>query len=494
MDCRELPLLLFHFHEVQSRKATIEFTVSIEGRSRQAFHAALNDLPYNAGERCGVGWKNIVIHSPDTEAFQTNSFVWYGGAAFGHITLARTRGHMDLDFSPGVETVRIVGAEATNRFEKITHESLSLPTGRYMVEATFAHLTTNRTVEVNRNQTTFVTIAPALSALHLSSNPSNALFQLRSLHSPEVSVNGSTPTLIPGLPAGEYELAVARGSYRKDLSVVLSAAKATNEVKVEFRYAKLSITSEPTDATIIEGNQTAIGKTPTSLDLQPGLYHFLLVKDGYLGTNFSLTLSETDNRVVSVSLGSHIPFAEAMLRARSQLSSPSPDFDRALADVGKALEIKPTEETALQLKREIRFNRHLRNARQFQRDGDYDKAFFEAEAAEKLGAENDQQLSVLKRDVQNIRQGAVAARFTESERGERILNHITSQMHHDELFPVEFTRFRGTVDKAREAVLRALGPKTEWTIRRNDHVFRQLVVIEAEKERIRDEVQCRAGD
>jgi hypothetical protein len=241
----------------------MRFTISMEGRQGQVLHdATLNGLPYHAGEKCGVGWKKFVVQAQDAESFETNHFVWYGGAMFGNITLARSHGRMDLGFSPPVETVRIIGAEERKSFGKVAHESLSLPTGHYAVEAKFARFSIERTVDISRNQTTSVIFAPALTTLNLSSDPGPAGFQLNSTKGLDVSVSGSTPASITELPVGEYELAMVRGDYRKELPVTLSRTKPTNELKVEFRYAKLSITSDPPDA--------AIG----DVDLVVGLHRF----------------------------------------------------------------------------------------------------------------------------------------------------------------------------------------------------------------------------
>src|SRR5262249_36583336 len=119
-------LLLWRYHQTQVRNATVQFTVLMEGRPDQLLHrATLNGVPYQAGARCGVGWKKLVVEASEAEPFQTNIFVWYAGQALGNITLARMRGRMELDFSPTVETVRIVGSEERKTLDNITRESLS---------------------------------------------------------------------------------------------------------------------------------------------------------------------------------------------------------------------------------------------------------------------------------------------------------------------------------------------------------------------------------
>lgn len=483
-------LFLWQFHHTKARNAKMLFTVSLERSKEQIDHdATLNGLPYKAGQPCGLGWKKLIVHARDAEPFETNCFVWYGGETFGNIILARTRGSMDLDFSPAVETVQIIGSEERKSLTNVTHQSLSLPTGLYRVEARFARFSIERTVEVSRNKTIHVAMAPSITTFNLSSEPDMAEFELNSKKPPEVSVRGSTPASVTGLLVGEYDLAIARADYRKILSVTLTGSKATNEMKVEFRYAKVSITSEPTEAAISDGDKV-IGKTPASFDLQPGSYRFQITKAGYFGTNLNLSLSETDSLNVSVSLA-NVSFVEAMERARRQSSGISSDYDLALSDVEKALQIKLGDESALQLKRTIEFNRHLRNARQFQRNGDFDKALSEAGAALKLSPNNADALA-LKGDLETARRAADEQRAKEEQaaaaaRAEARLNHpqkvfegIMNRTQYNELFKTEWVRLKGSLDTVHSGVVRSLGRKPEWSVRRDAKTDTDTMIMQAD--------------
>src|SRR5437867_9494226 len=111
-------LFLWQCHRSQASKATLQFTVSREGLTRPIPHeATVNGLPYESGQPCGVGWKKLVVQAENAEPFETNCFVWYAGESFGDITLARTRGRMELDFSPAVESVQIIGEEEKKSFD-----------------------------------------------------------------------------------------------------------------------------------------------------------------------------------------------------------------------------------------------------------------------------------------------------------------------------------------------------------------------------------------
>jgi PEGA domain len=446
------------------------------GNALDVADVTLNGQPYLAGMPCGLGWKTLVVHAPDFEPFETNCFVWYGGVAFGNITLARTRGRMELDFSPAAKTVQIIGSAAMYNLTNITHESLSPPTGRYTVQAKYMRFAEERTVEVTRNQTSRVAIAPSMSTLNLSSDPDNADFTLNSKGPPGVSVRGSTPATITDLPAGEYELAIARADYRKILPVRLIGTKSTNELEVEFRYAKLSIISEPTDAAISDGSRV-VGRTPASFKLKPGAYRFQVIKDGYFGTNVELSLSETDARTVSVALA-NVSYVEAIERAQRRAPGGIQD-DRALADLEQALKIKPGDETALALKREIEFDQHLRKARRLQINGVFAEALSEIHAALKLNA-SDAEALAMKNDLEEaqravneqkskVEQAAATARAeARRNRPQKVLQDVASRFRHNELFEAQAMRFNGSLDAVRAGVVRALGRKPAWSIVRDD--------------------------
>lgn len=118
-------LLLWRFHEVQSSKATVTFTVSMEGQTGPILHdSTINGFRYLAGQPSGVGRKKLVVEARNAEPFETNVFVWYGGAAFGKINLTRTRGKMDLNISSRAESVRITGSEERLSLTNFTREPL----------------------------------------------------------------------------------------------------------------------------------------------------------------------------------------------------------------------------------------------------------------------------------------------------------------------------------------------------------------------------------
>ena len=426
-----LLLLLWRFHYTHAARATVQFTVSLESKAGLlSAETTLNGRPYRAGEPSGVGWRKLRVRAPGFEPVETERFVWYGGVALGDLTLARSRGRLELDLTPAAESVRILGEEEDKTLDHATHGSFLLPTGRYAVMAKFARFSEERTVEIDRDQTNRVVLTPKLTTLVLNSAPDGTEFELTSVKPPEVRVSGRTPATVADLPSGEYALSMWRGRYRKQLSIPLSGP--TNRHDVEFRYAKVAVSSEPPDAAISDGERV-VGRTPANLELVPGTYRLQIDKDGYLGTNVSLTLAETDTRAVAVTLVNGT-FLEALERARNAFSGFSADYDRALADVDQALRIKPADETALGLKRNIEFNRYMRSARRLQSAGDFANALSAADAALKLGV-NDADVAALNDELlKGQRDAAVAQAEVRRNRPLKKLPELTRKLAYDELF------------------------------------------------------------
>lgn len=48
-------LLAWHHHQQQERRATIQFTVSVEGKERPLCRAALGQRPFDTSEHSGLG-------------------------------------------------------------------------------------------------------------------------------------------------------------------------------------------------------------------------------------------------------------------------------------------------------------------------------------------------------------------------------------------------------------------------------------------------------
>lgn len=470
-------LLGWQYHAIESSRATVTFSVSMEGRKETTpVSAWLNEQPYQSERPSGVGWKKLVLTADGFERFETNCLVGYGGKDFGNITLARSHGQLELTCEPKATQVSITGNEGVRQLTNVTCQTLTLPTGRYTVEARFTRFTVGETVEVGLNQTAQARFKPLMTAVQVSAEPEGAEFELTSDKSPRVTVSGTTPALLTDLPTGGYKLAISRGDYRKELQVSLDATRATNELIVPFRYAKLSITSNP-DGVNIEAGKRKSGRTPATLELPPGTHHLVFTKEGHLPTNLVVTLTETDAKTVAVELVNQ-RFAEAMENARRKSAS-GIDPDRALVDIDEALLIRPGDETALALQRDIRFDQHMRKAWLLERQSGYTEALAEVKAALKLKP-NDAKAVTLRSDWEKAQRAVeeVQARVKqEAEEAEararrnrpvRWLQELSRPIKHNELFEPQRLRFNGSATDAKTRIIRALRQSPAWNIEQSD--------------------------
>ncbi len=473
-----LVLLLWRNHQQQEQQATLQFALSLEGRAGRPFYQAeLNSLSFLAGSHSGLGRKQLRIEAQDAEPFVTNVFVGYGGKNLGHIRLSRSRGNLDLKAVPMAERVVIEGAETNHIITQVSSQSISLPTGRYKVRAQFARLTTEREIDIAANRTRALTLDPGLTKLALRSNPTNAEFELQSLSPAGVTVRSNTPVTITDLPAGEYHLRIWREDYEKTVPVKLIAS-GTNDLHVEFDYAKITIKSEPSGATIRDGKKL-LGTTPVSLTLPTGLYRLAVAKEGFFTTNVALSLSANEDRIVELSLLSEA-YVSAMERARNSSSGFFADLEQALAAVNAALQAKSGDEAAGVLKQSITFQRHLRDAREFRRSREIGRALDEIGNALKLKA-TDADALALKRELEKEQQTVAEAQAkVRRERPRQVFEDAVQRLPHHDLFPAHESKFTGQVSEVRAKIMAALARSPEWNVTRLNKQEDEVVVIQAD--------------
>jgi hypothetical protein len=471
-------LLAWRYHQQQERKAAIRFTVSIEGRlGRPSYRAELNRHLFEAGEHSGLGHKELTIQTEDAEPFLTNVFIWYGGKNLGHVRLARSRGTLDLKVAPSAMRVSVIGQEASRNFSNATHESFSLPTGNYKIQAQFARFSTEREVEILRQQTQWIEIQPGITTLTLSSQPTNAEFELNSVAPEGITIRSNTPVVLIEMPSGEYQLRIWRGDYQKTVPLRVDAGSG-NEFKVEFDYARLSVRSEPPGAEIRDGERV-LGTTPADLTLPTGLHRLSITKQGFYSTNVSATLHTKDERVIDLRLLS-VAYVEAMQQAREKASGFSAAFNEALAHVNKALQIKPNDDAALSLKRSITFRKHLHHARELERSREFVSSLGEVESALKLDPADDEALS-LKRRLEEEQQAVLQAKAeARRELPQKVFEQTVTRISHHDLFPSQKMSFPGSLADAQRKITEAFGRNPVWNVRRTDRAEPEVAVVQAE--------------
>jgi hypothetical protein len=471
-------LLVWRNHQTQERDATMQFAVSLEGRAgRPQYEAELNGAAFEASGHSGLGHKQLRIAAPDAEMFVTNVFVGYGGKNLGHIRLARSRGTLELETVPHAERIVIEGAETNTALTQVATQSISLPTGLYKVRAEFARLSTEHEVETVAHRTRTLTIDPGLTQLSLRSNPTNAEFELQSLSMKNVTVQSNTPVTITDLPAGEYHLRIWRGDYQKTVPVKLSAV-GTNDLQVEFDYAKITINSKPPGASIRD-EKKILGTTPTSLTLPTGVHRLAVTRAGFFTTNVAFSLAANEDRTIELSLLSET-YVAAMERARQSASGFFADLDLALTAVNAALQAKPGDEAALALKQSITFQRHLRDAREFQRTRQIGRALDEVESALKLKA-GDADALALKRDLEKEQQAIMAAQAqARRELPGKSFEEAVQRVPHHNLFPSHEAKLPGQMREVRKKIIEALSRAPVWTVTQFGKQSEEVSVLQAD--------------
>ena len=472
-------LVTWRHHQQQERKATIEFTVSVEGRNGFVSHEAeLNQFHFASGRRSGLGRKELTIRAANAEPYITNLFVWYGGKNLGNIKLARSRGTLELKVTPAALSVAVIGQEANTNLNNATTASISFPTGHYKVKAQFARFSTESQIEVTRNSAAALVIDPGVTIFALDSQPTSAEFELKSIAFPNLLVRSNTPNTMSDLPAGDYALRIWHRDYEKSMPVRLHRNVKTNELTVTFDYGRLTIVSEPSAAEIRNGTNL-LGTTPAELSLPTALYRLSVAKKGYVATNIFITLRVNETSRFSLNLLSR-SYVEALDEARDLAWGTSVNLDRALEKVNKALEIKPGDEAALVLKRAITFQRHLRDAREHRRNGDLAKALQETDSALQIAPDDPDALALkqmLEKEQQSIAQARAEAR---RELPGKVFEQAVMKFSHHELFPSEKMQLTGELASIRTQLVEILERNPAWNVRRQEVTQQGVAIVQAE--------------
>jgi len=472
----------------------------LDGKDVPSYDSSLNDSAFASGDVSGLGRKTLRIVAPRGEPFQTNFFVWYGGASLGTIKLEHSRGTVELDIVPAAKRVTITGNQFRKEIQNCSRESLSLPIGDYEIETMFNRFTVNRPVAVRRNESHPVRINPDIVSFDISSEPSDAKFRLESRSYKQIEIDGATPATLDHLPIGEYQVSAWRGDYRKTVPLWLTP-DPTNRLTVKFDYADVSIRSDPEDASVIEGDNMR-GKTPLTLSLAPGGYRFRIEKDGYYTTNIQFALAGTDLRQIGINLV-NIAFTEAMANARSAASRVRIDYALAISEVDKALKIRPSDEEALQLRSHLSFGQHVSNAKELRSDGKFSRALIEVDLALKINAGDTDALAlkeVLQTDLRvaeeqklraseaearaKVRVAQAEARAKEEARRKLPLEVFAQTLRakpHHALFNEHAMVVKGSRDAVVEAVIRALSRNPEWNAGRNQTPDSEVEIIQADR-------------
>jgi tetratricopeptide (TPR) repeat protein len=483
-----IALLGWQYHRVRARQARVQFTVRLEGQLPVSSAALLDGAPFEPNGVSGIGWKTLKLVAPNAETFETNLFIWYGGCSLGTINLVHSRGTVQLDIAPLPNRVTISGKGFQSQIQDCGRRELHLPVGEYQLQTAFERFSIRKTISVRRDETITVPIKPSIVTLEINSAPSSSPFRLESIGPDRISVQQTTPAAVTALPTGAYQLTIWRDDYRKVVPVTLTDIP-TNRLTVTFEYGKVEIMSDPTEATVREGDKVR-AKTPSTFALQPGRYFFRVEKEAYFPTNVSFEAIAGESRQINVTLA-NIAFTEALENARGAVSGFRMDYTRALSEVERALKIRPNDETALKLRKAIYFNGHVNTARRFNTDGKYSNGLEEINSALKLNPDDSDALNLKsqlqaakeafeKRKSETDRERTAAKAEQRRNRPREVLTQITTPMRFNELFEEQTIRYNGSLPTVRAALVQALGRTPKWSIVRNENSGGDILIIQSD--------------
>ena len=436
-----LALLAWDFHRRNLPRTVLNFEVRVEGKTitnPSAYVATFGTQRVNPGTVVPLGKDLFKVEMPDTEPFQVPLFVWYGDNDAGTIDLKWSRGMLDLKVEPKAKHIKVLGAHYGFTSTNWSQSSQSVPVGRYTISAVFEHFSGEYECLVSRNETSHFVVKPDLGTIELTSEPAVAGFRLAGEQN-RIVIQGDAPTVLPGLPAGKYQLRMWRQDYVKDLSVDLKRW-GTLPVKVEFEYGQVAVASDPPGATLYSGKKE-LGQTPLTLnELKPGRYEFRLEKEGFGSVELNTEVVGTNITTLATNLVS-VRYVEAMGNARRLVSGLSPDYRQALANVELALKERPQDVDATALKAELEVASRDFDERQAQ-------------------AKKQSELDARKRSARDA------------------FARATADLRHADMFDAHLWEFQSQFTKVREGILRAFNKgTTTWIVEKETKLGDETTVF-----------------
>lgn len=375
-----LPILGWDIHRRLAARTFLRAEVNLESKSLEwPLQVEVDGKAVLLGAPVPIGSRQIKLWSRDTEAWQTNRFVWYGDNPLGTVQLQRSRGDLRVAVKPAPSQIALTGrlTNATSHTAEAMFKGL--PVGDYRVELRFPHFTRTVTASVSRNMINTLDRSFPVGHLKIEAEPAGASYELQSAGSDRVQLHGQAPAEVSGLPPGEYRLVLSRGDYRLTRTVTVGSGQ-TNEARVVFEYGKVEVVTEPTNAAITL-NYQSVGKTPLVLEsLVPGRHTLRATHEGFHPVEWTLQVTGNETTKVSTNLLS-VRYTEAVQRAKNHLYGFSRDYRAALSALTEALAAKPGDAEAAKLKEEAQFQLHNQDARNALSIGQLTNALQAVEAA-----------------------------------------------------------------------------------------------------------------
>jgi tetratricopeptide (TPR) repeat protein len=357
-----LVLVLFGIREHQrlSAQTRLFFTVSMSGQPLYAETSAKVDGKLiESGNRISVGFHQLLVENPKAESYSTNLFIWYGTHELGDIILKRSFGNLTVTVTPPADSLIIRGPEWSVTLNDSSGTNALVPTDTYDVEADYPNSVEKRQLIIYSRLLTPLTIAPRFGIVQLSCNQSDATYQLKNSSGQNVSI-GSLPAIIAELPMGSYNILATHHGNQRQTSVFVQA-DVTNTMPMNFDYGVATFETTPSGAAVLSDSGRQYGETPLTLSDLPAdsTLNLTLQRYGYAPVQISLYVSANQTNFISTNLVS-VDYINAMNEANQYLAVTN--LDAAEKAVNRAVQVSPSDPTAVALQRRITILSSLQKA------------------------------------------------------------------------------------------------------------------------------------
>jgi len=354
---------------LNGKQVWLESTEELDGQTCSVFP--------NRGQPVSVGWHTLRVTHPKAKSYTTNLFIWYGATDLGQIALERATGTLIVKANPKAPLVEIRGPEFSLTLSNTAGVTLSVPTDKYVIEASYTHWRQRDEVIVDAEQSATQNFAPKLATLRIEASHTDVVYQLVTDKERWIDA-GKLPTTIYELPEGNYRLIYTRKADQREMPLTVKTS-VTNAPRIEFLYGAAVLESDPSGAMVYGSGRNELGITPLTLpELPPGNFAFTLRLNDYEEITSSLVITANQTNSVRTNLVSRF-YTRAMERANQFYADKN--FDRASEAAAEALTYKSGDAEAKRLQRDATGHGHLARAESLGRQGDYAAAIKAANTA-----------------------------------------------------------------------------------------------------------------
>jgi hypothetical protein len=283
-------VIFAHFELLQN--TTLEFSFSLDGKPLPADKTPvcmLDGRSFASGGHFKPGHHHFQATLKGAEPLERGFWSFYGKTDLGVLSLESSRGSLSVSVIPAPATIIVQQDGQTAQQGSSPLKLEKLPVGGYSLLIRHGDYEEGCIVTVERQQTLETNIILNLGNARLSSDPSDADFELSGGGK---RWQGHLPIQIADVPAGEYQFAAERKGWRLEKNITVSRNTETAG-QIEFPYGSIEVTSDPSGL-MVSTNGVEIGRTPVTLhELQPDTYT-ISITDGESDTIADVSVGEKE--------------------------------------------------------------------------------------------------------------------------------------------------------------------------------------------------------